>query len=319
MSRSKLSFRQIEAFRAVMLAGTTIGAANRLCVSQPAVSRLIAQLEDATRLRLFVREKKRLSPTNEAAALFREVERSFNGLEAIGRAADAIRNVTYGSLRLTCFPALAHQFIPTVIGRFREQYPHIAVTLQTSRSSMVVDWVASMDFDLGLASGSLEVAGVQAERFIELPGVCILPPGHRLASQPVIRPQDCAGEAFISLSAEDEVRQRVDLAFSRAGVDRRLVAESSLAHGICSMVLAHVGIAIVNPVVAADGAKDGLVARPFEPDILFTSTLVRPVHRPPSLVAQAFERILKDARDALVSDLAPRRARAGAAAARGFG
>jgi hypothetical protein len=60
-----MNLRQIEAFRAVMVAGTVTGAAARLRISQPAVSRLISQLERTTKLALFVRSKQRVYPTRE--------------------------------------------------------------------------------------------------------------------------------------------------------------------------------------------------------------------------------------------------------------
>src|SRR5206468_723883 len=87
-----MNLRQIEAFRAVMHLGTTVQAAAFLHVSQPAVSRMIRQLEDATRLRLFKREKSRLRPTPEATALFREVERAFVGLDSLRRVAENLRD-----------------------------------------------------------------------------------------------------------------------------------------------------------------------------------------------------------------------------------
>ncbi len=68
-----INTRQIEAFRAIMLAGTVTGAAERLRISQPAVSRLISQLESKSKLKLFQRQRQRLHPTPEAIAFYREV------------------------------------------------------------------------------------------------------------------------------------------------------------------------------------------------------------------------------------------------------
>ena len=65
MSRP-LNFRQIEAFHAVMLAGTTTGAAQMLRTTQPSVSRLLAQAQQASGLKLFDMERGRLRPTREA-------------------------------------------------------------------------------------------------------------------------------------------------------------------------------------------------------------------------------------------------------------
>ena len=66
-----MNFRQIEAFRAVMVTGSATAAAKLLFITQPAISRLIADLEFATKLKLFVRKPNRLEATPEAQALCR--------------------------------------------------------------------------------------------------------------------------------------------------------------------------------------------------------------------------------------------------------
>src|SRR5580658_7912125 len=81
-----LTHRQVEAFRAVMLTGRVTAAAEMLRITQPAVTRLIRDLQTATHLRLFQRQGSRLLPTGEASALYLEVERSFVGLDRIRRA-----------------------------------------------------------------------------------------------------------------------------------------------------------------------------------------------------------------------------------------
>src|SRR5256885_16706891 len=67
-----MNFKQLEAFQAIMLSGSTTGAAERLGLSQPGISRLLAQLEQDLGLRLFIREKGRLVPTQEAEALLHD-------------------------------------------------------------------------------------------------------------------------------------------------------------------------------------------------------------------------------------------------------
>ncbi|PTN43318.1 LysR family transcriptional regulator, partial [Achromobacter xylosoxidans] len=90
MSRP-LNFRQIEAFHAVMLAGTTTGAAQMLRTTQPSVSRLLAQVQQASGLKLFDMERGRLRPTREAKDLFDTVQRHFVGLERIEDRVAAMR------------------------------------------------------------------------------------------------------------------------------------------------------------------------------------------------------------------------------------
>jgi DNA-binding transcriptional LysR family regulator len=86
-----VNLRQIEAFRAIILHGTMTAAADQLRTSQPSISRLIAELEPATKLKLFERRAGRITPPEEGLAFYYEVEQSFTGLEHLAQAAHDIR------------------------------------------------------------------------------------------------------------------------------------------------------------------------------------------------------------------------------------
>ena len=80
-----LKFRQIEVFKVLMEVGTVTGAAGRLGISQPAVSKVLASMERSTNLTLFERLRGRLIPTPDARSLYRQVHRSFVGLDDLSR------------------------------------------------------------------------------------------------------------------------------------------------------------------------------------------------------------------------------------------
>ena len=80
-----MNLRQCEIFRAVMTTSSITEAADRLGITQPAVSKMLAQIERDLGFPLFLRERRRLVPTPEAQALFKEVERAFLGLEHLTR------------------------------------------------------------------------------------------------------------------------------------------------------------------------------------------------------------------------------------------
>ena len=107
-----LNPRQIEAFRTVIVTGGITAAAQALNVTQPAVTRLIQDLQYALGLPLFVKRGARLVPTNEALSLYREVERQFVGLERIENAARNLREGRAGSLRVAALPAFNVGFLP---------------------------------------------------------------------------------------------------------------------------------------------------------------------------------------------------------------
>lgn len=281
-----------------MRTGSVTNAAASLYLSQPAVSRLIAELERSVGFRLFERNKGSAPvPTPEAEAFFHEVQRSFAGLQVLRQAADDIRNFRSGNLHIACLPALATGFIPAVIKEFRAANPAVRIQLQTRSSSTVRLWVAAQQFDLGLATPGGEVQGVRTESFLKATGVCVLPTDHVLASRAVITPADLRGQPFISLALEDPVRARIDQAFEEAGVERDLVVETQYAMTICGLVRLGLGCAILNPLSATDLAAQGIVLRRFEPVIEFEYMLYQPASRPASRMATEFIELMKTVRD----------------------
>lgn len=293
-----MNLRQIEAFRAVMMTGTVTGAAELLHVSQPAISRLIADIERSTGLRLFIREKRRLQPTQEAMTFYSEVQHSFSGLEALKKKARDIRNFNTGQLRVVANSALAAGFLPRVLHEFLDEHPNVTVSFQSQQSTIVKEWVAAQQFDIGLSFGAVENAtGVEAELFADVRGVCILPPGHRLTRKRVIKPCDLENEKFVSLGASDLTRHGVQQVLDTAGVNLIVNIETPLATVACSIVLDGGGVSIVNPFTAEDFRDRGLIIKPFEPAIPIQFWSLLPTFRPRSALADSFIAILNKHRD----------------------
>jgi DNA-binding transcriptional LysR family regulator len=129
-----LNFRPIEAFRAVMLTGTTIAAADMLNTTQPSISRSIAQMQAAAKLKLFELDRGRLRPTPEAVMLFEAVQRNFLGLEAVEETVSLLRRAGVGRLRVACTPALGMSVMPAVMAKFKTRQPDVHITLRTISS-----------------------------------------------------------------------------------------------------------------------------------------------------------------------------------------
>ena len=99
-----MKHRQLEAFRNVMTTGTTAKAAKLMYLTQPAISRLIGDLEIHLDFKLFDRNKGRLVPTPEALKFFSGVERFFIGIDCLENAAQQIRQQGGGVLRVSATP-----------------------------------------------------------------------------------------------------------------------------------------------------------------------------------------------------------------------
>jgi DNA-binding transcriptional LysR family regulator len=280
--------RQLEAFQAVMEAGSVTAAAERMLITQPAVSRLIRDLEQGLGFELFERRKGRLTATVEARFLHEEVQRSFMGLDKIIQIAGDIRTLNAGSLRIAAMPALAYALLPRVIGKFSAAHPNVGISLQIRSSAKVLEWIASQQFDVGFAATQQTHLAVEQEPLLDARFVTVLPARHRLRDKPLITPRDLENENFISLGPELDVRRKIDEIFAEAGVARHLTIDSQLSFAVCTMVASGIGVSLVEPVTASEFLDRGIVMRPFEPELRYQYDLLFPLYRARSKAARRF-------------------------------
>jgi DNA-binding transcriptional LysR family regulator len=297
-----MNLKQIEAFRAVMVSGSMTAAAKALFTSQPNVSRLISQLEGDTGLTLFQRTGARLVPTTEGTAFFREVERTYVGLQGLATAAAQIRNLGSGRLRIAAVPSVGLTLVPRAISRFQSLHPGVTVSLHVNTSATVNHWTASQFCDLGVAVYVGESSSCEIELLSEVAAVCVLPAKHRLAKKTTITPADLNGESFISLCHGDGTRSQMDEVFVRAGVERVLAIEAQYTAICCEMVRCGMGVTLSGPIVAADFAGPDIAIRPFSPAIMFPTYLLFPPHRPRERLAAAFVDVLRGLHDEIVAE-----------------
>lgn len=288
-----MNIRQVEVFRTVMTNGTTARAAEVLHISQPAVSKMIQELERSLGFHLFRRIKGRLHPTPEGQLFFQEVEQAFLGLGHLRGAAARIRDYGSGELRIACLSALSTNVLPRALKTFMDRNPNVAVTFQTRMSSIVRDLVASGQFDIGIVADEIDRTGVEVSDFARFPVAVAVPEGHLLEGLEVVRPVDLVGHPFIALSREDTTRRDAEHAFDQAGVTVRTVMETPYSTTICAMVAAGLGIGLVDPLTAEPYEGRGLTLKPFQPELYFRTLLIRPPNRLPSRILDDFMNTLR--------------------------
>jgi DNA-binding transcriptional LysR family regulator len=274
---ARMDLRQVEAFHAVARHGGFSRAARALDIGQPSLTRSVARLEASIGFPLFLRGQGAAQLTAEGEAFLREVERAFSGLERLRLAAQDIRNFGSGRLRLACLPALAGRVMSNALAQFLHSRPTATVSLQVRPSTTVYEWVATRQADLGLAAPRSGFPAVEEAEFLNLPGVLIVRSGHRLARRRgVVGPREIAEEPFLALALEDGTRHSSEAVFRTAGVEPRIRLETQNSATLCRLVASGLGVAIVNPLVAADEARGlPIVALPFEPAVRFRYLLLR--------------------------------------------
>ncbi|WP_244808719.1 LysR substrate-binding domain-containing protein [Caballeronia zhejiangensis] len=283
----RLSLRQVEAFRIVVQTGSVSRAAERLFISQPAVSRLIADMEESVGLKLFDRAR-RFQLTAEGRQLFREVEQAFSGLEWIAKRAEDIATFRVGHLRIAASPALALGFLPPIIREFKVAHEGVSLVSLMRNSPDVAQWVANGQIEVGFAALPVNQSGVRLKTLQPLPAICMVPKNHRLSTEPFLTPALLADEPIISLGSESMLRRLIDDAFARAGVSVLSSVESMMSAQAAMLVHEGLGIAIIDPFTAVAFQHPGLVLKALHPLVPYEYAMLMPEHAEPSRLAQAF-------------------------------
>ena len=300
-----VTHRQIEAFRAVMLARNFTAAGQMLNVTQGAISKIIADLERRVGFSLFSRRKGGVEPTPQALALLQEVESSYHGLERIQRSAERIRNGQKGSLRVGSIPALSTGFTQGVLAEFLRGDRSISIKLDTYNSAEVVDLASGGFCDVGFAMTPVTSPGTRILKVLDVPCVAILPPDHPLLDRKQLTVADFRGLDFISLGDNTTTRLKIDAAFNAANIERRLEIETRWSASVCGFVAQGFGVSIIEPFTAAALQAMGFGLRPLAETITFSFAAVVPRHKAVSCLTTEFIELLMERAAAFSRQLNP--------------
>jgi len=283
-----MNYRQIEAFRAIMLTGTTAKAAQYMHTSQPAVSRLLAQLEASLQMRLFERDRSRLRATAEAKLWFAELERTYAGLEHLRQYAAQLRQGSGGSITIGCLPALGFGPMPKIIAAFRRDFSNVLVRFEIGSSAQVRDWVSRGQCDLGFAADEVELEGMVSTLVAVRDAWVAMPSNHPLAKQHDVRTEQLCDYPFIGLSRRDATRRQLDELLAANGRSLQLACETPYSITVASLARNGVGIGLVNPLALDELDTQDLALRPLKDKITFRTLGLQVSNLPLSLPAQAF-------------------------------
>jgi len=291
--------RRIEAFRAVMRSGSMTRAAESLHISQPAVSRLVADLEAEIGFRLFVRAGGNVTPTEEAQSLMEDVDFFFRGLKDVYSAARDIRDLKKGQIRLAVLPNLSFEAAPAIISNYLMQHPDVRVSMDVLPSPDIVNLVASRQFDLGLAQMAQIRPDIKTLAVYRMKCVCVMAHTHHLAKRDVITAHDLESERVITLSQHTLVAQNIAQSFRDANITQNIQIESQPSFAACALAVQGIGVAIVDPLTAEFFGRNRLAIVPFAPDVAFDFRLIRAAHVKGNRASSSFVKFATDYFDIL--------------------
>lgn len=281
-----LTLRQLEAFRALMSVGSVTRGAHLLGVSQPTMSRLLADMEAETGLVLFERSSRGLQPTPEAVTFDQEVERAFAGLSQLEAVAKSMRGASRLSVAVT--PSLVPGLAETLFAPFARKHPDVVLSLDVQTTRRTLEWVVSRQVDFGITFEPVSSPDLHVTLIGQTEAVCMIPRSHRLAGQAgPLAPSALDGQDFIAFKHDSLFRQQLDRLFEDAGVRPRIRAEARTTQAACLMAAALPALTVI-PSGATHGGFERLVSRPIHPPIPSDIVVVHSVSRPLSAIGRDF-------------------------------
>jgi DNA-binding transcriptional LysR family regulator len=285
--------RQLAAFCAVVERKSFSQAAERLGVTQPAVSLQVRALEKRLGTQLLDRSGRRVEPTEAGRRLYRGAQRMLAledqivaGVAASGEGALA------GDLVLGASTGPAAIAVPLLLCEFQRENSDVRVFLTVSDTHTVVERVAARELELGIVGAARRHRGVRFEPFFADEIILACPPGHRFRGRTVTF-ADLEGESLVLMQEGAGVRQIVEDGLRREGIrlrDLDVRLELGLQESVRSAVAAGYGVTFISrTAVEADLAAGTLAeARVAGLDAKREISLATATGRTRSRVADAF-------------------------------
>ncbi|MFD1750610.1 LysR family transcriptional regulator [Salipiger marinus] len=300
-----LNLRQLEILRAVVQYRTTVGAAERLGMSQPSISNTIRHIETVLGFPLFERVSNRLAPTEEALILLEESEPLFLLRDAVNQRAADLRAGRIGRIRVASTAEISEAVLPRVIADYARDYPRIQISLETRPLDSVLQVVENGVADVAFVIAAYERQALHYELVHDLRAVCLCDEADPLARLEVVTPKDLAERPMVGPQVANRIGLMFADSFRANGLDYRPSIETRFMNAAARIVREGWGVALVDELSAFTAMRPGLVVRPYGPDLRFDLSAALPRTKTPSRQTQRF---IKAFRDRVVTRIAEVRA-----------
>jgi len=252
-----MNLHQLELFLAVGEEGSVTRGAERAAVSQPAVSRAIADLEASLGERLFDRGPKGVAPTEAGRVLLDYAKRIFALKREAGEALSDLRGLESGRLSIGASTTIGDYLLPPAIARFLARYPSIDLSVEIGNTDAIQAGVLEGRYDVGFTEGQIDPGrfAVDVLRTDEL--VVFSAPNHPLARAETVGLIDVAEYPFVMREEGSGTRRIVEDRFREAGIQPRVACALGSTNAIKRAVATGLGLGIVSALAVATEVERG--------------------------------------------------------------
>lgn len=255
------TIRQLRAFLAVHQLRKLSAAAQRLFVTQSAVSMLIRQLEEGLGTRLFDRTTRSLKPTAAAEEMLATVERVLRDVDSLSADFRELATLERGRVTLAITPTLAAMLLPDALRIFSQQYPKVRVLVNDCAPDQFISRILGEHVDFGIGTPERPGAEVETERLMRDHLALVCRSDHPLAKARVVRWTDLGRHPVITVRPGYGVRPLIDGTAAEAGVALDVVNEVSFLSTALWMTACGMGASIMPSAFARAAGDPSLVIK----------------------------------------------------------
>lgn len=286
-----VSLRQLRAFLAVARLRHFRRAAESLHLTQPAISRHIADLEAELDVRLFDRNTREVVPTDAGRYLQGAVERLLDELEGVLAHVHSESERRHGKVRVASVPTLSAGLMPASIAACARDYPQLTVQLHDQAQTLVLDSVRNGEVDFGVAIEPADQESFDTETILRDPFVLVCRADHSFAALHEVPWKKLRGQPLVLLDQTSGSRRLIDRQLAAQRIDTDVAQQAGHTLTAFRMVEAGLGVSIT-PQLSLP-APAGLIVRPLVPVAHRAVTLVRRRHRSLSPVAEVVWNLIR--------------------------
>ena len=252
MSDLPFTLDQLKILHAISNEGSFKKAAEKLYISQPAVSLQVQNLERQLNASIFYRDKRKARLTETGKLLIKYCDRILSLCEETCHALDELHTLQSGGLIIGASQTTGTYLMPRLIGIFRHKYPQIAIELQV-HSTRKISWgVANGSIDLAIVGGKVPPelhSTLQVISYAEDELALILPLSHPFSSREFIQKEDLYRLNYIALNTQSTIRNVIENTLIQHGIDSsyfKIEMELNSIEAIKNAVNSGLGVAFVS-------------------------------------------------------------------------
>lgn len=269
-----MNINHLAIFHAVAEESSMSRGAERLFISQPAVSKQIKELEASLGVTLFDRLPRGLRLTEAGEVLAGHARRLFAVEADAERAIAELKGLVQGRLTVGASLTIGDYLLPQVLGEYRRKHPGIELHLEIANTQVIQQKLRDHALDVGLTEGFAEDGDLDAEVFGEDELVAVVPPGHALLGEEEVPAARFCAEPFLMREPGSGTRDVVERALARRGIAVQPAMLLGSTEAIKRGVASGLGVAIVSNLALELEFRAGLL-RPLP---LSDLTITRPLH-----------------------------------------